>query len=156
MTQLLQGALVDLCFPACHLHLPCTTRPATTRRLALRSALGTKRPLSSLSYFLFRSFGLRSICLVGLHFVARSGLRQSESLHQFDRRGVERYSELHVRRQRRLLFSIGGSYMRMASETKRQNVVNKTPVALPNQLVAPTVSLETALIGALSGAIGAR
>jgi hypothetical protein len=44
----------------------------------------------------------------------------------------------------------------MASETKRQNVVNKTPVALPNQLVAPTVSLETALSGALSGAIGAR
>jgi hypothetical protein len=44
----------------------------------------------------------------------------------------------------------------MASETKRQNVVSKTPVALPNstptQLVAHTVSLETAL----SGAIGAR
>lgn len=46
--------------------------------------------------------------------------------------------------------------MRMASETKRQNVGNKTPVALPTstpmQLVANTVSLEAAL----SGAIGAR
>jgi hypothetical protein len=45
--------------------------------------------------------------------------------------------------------------MRMASEPKRQNVGNKTPVALPNSTPMHPVTNTVSLEAALSGAIGA-
>jgi hypothetical protein len=128
----------------------------TTKRLALRSALGTERLPLSLSSFL--SFCLCSICLLSLHFCLTFCVPvEPKLLHLFDRHTSNTViASRKTAKDSFFLFFIGGSYMRMASETKRQNVGNKTPIALPNsaptQPVANTVSLEAAL----SGAIGAR
>jgi hypothetical protein len=48
--------------------------------------VGDKATIVVAVLFSFLSFGLRSIRLVGLHFVARSGPRRIERLHHFDQR----------------------------------------------------------------------
>lgn len=46
--------------------------------------------------------------------------------------------------------------MTMATEGKRQNAGNKTPVAVPNSAPTQPAAVTVSLEAALSGAVGAR
>jgi hypothetical protein len=127
---------------------------------------------SELSLYLFFSatwdelYKVSAFCLSSSSTGATSGIAQTFPAHSLSVVSLSwfdsphrSFNENHVRPRYSSAYDLPvhltKSCIRMASETKRQNVGNKAPVALPNSgppPPSPTVSLETAL----GGVVGAR